>query len=373
MPEIPSLPPVKAEDSPIAAAKWRWRPQFEFDELDRSVLFNDCRFANAERGVAVGLVTNQRKGSTEGYGLLTRNGGEQWTPFKIRDGPLSVFWGAGSALWMVGEDDFWYSPEAGLTWEKLKHPAAGRMIRCHFVNATRGWMFGMGKLFYATGDGGRKWIKVPESESLELNSDYAAWSTMQFISPEIGLLLGNFTPPRRERQRFPDWMSPAEAARRKLTPSTTLAAETRDGGKTWKIQKASAFGNVIRLRVLGTRGLAVYHYSNSFDFPSEVMELDFTTGASKPLFRRKDVLVHDAVPLPEGGAVLAGLAVPAAMAFTPVSRPVTMLWSDNSKDWIRQKVHYRASGRRALLSYIAQSHMWCATDEGMILRLVREG
>jgi hypothetical protein len=83
--------------------------------------------------------------------------------------------------------------------------------------------------------------------------------------------------------------------------------------------------------------------------------------------------VYDAVPLPEGGALLAGFTVPPAMAFLPVSRPLTILWSDNSADWVQQKVHYRASGRRAILSYVSKSHAWCATDEGMILRLVREG
>ncbi len=103
------------------------------------------------------------------------------------------------------------------------------------------------------------------------------------------------------------------------------------------------------------------------------MEVDFTTGTSRPIFRRKDTLVYDAVPLPDGGAVIAGFTVPQTMAFLPVSRPLTILWSDNSKDWVRQKVHYRASGRRAVLSYVSRSHIWCAVDDGMILRLVREG
>lgn len=371
-PEIPALPPIKAEESPGAAAKWRWRPQFEFDEMDRSVVFNDCRFANAERGIAVGLVTNQRNGSTDGYGLLTRNGGGQWTPFKVKDGPLSVHWGAGSTLWMVGEEDLWYSPEAGLTWEKRKLPSAGRMIRCHFVDENRGWVYGLGKQFFSTEDGGRRWQKVPESEDLDLKTEHTSWSAMQFISADVGLLLGNYTPPRRERQRFPDWMNPDEALKRRLTPTTTLAAETRDGGKSWKIQKASAFGTVVRLRTLGARGLIVYHYSNSFDFPSEVMEADFTTGKSRPVFRRRDTLVYDAVPLPGGGAVLAGLTVQPSMAFSPVSRPATVLWSDNLSDWTKQKVHYRAAGRRVVLSYISSTHIWCATDEGMILRLIRE-
>jgi hypothetical protein len=103
------------------------------------------------------------------------------------------------------------------------------------------------------------------------------------------------------------------------------------------------------------------------------MEVDFSTGKSRPIFRRKDILVYDAVPLAGGGAVLAGFTVPPAMAFLPVSRPLTIVWSDNDQDWIRQRVHYRAAGKRAILAAVSSAHMWCATDEGMILKLIREG
>ncbi len=247
--EIPAIPPLRAADSPLSAARGRWRPVYEFDEMDRSVIFNDCRFLSAERGMAAGLVTNNRSGSTDGFAILTRNGGEQWTPVKIKDAPLSVFWGPKAALWMVGEDDLWYSAEAGLTWEKRKLPNGARIIRVYFQDDLHGWAFGLGKHFFVTVDGGRKWTKVPESAALELRDEYSTWTAMQFVSPEVGLLIGNYIPPRRDSQRFPDWMRPEDAATRRLTPTTTLAAETRDGGKTWKIQRASSFGNAVRLRV----------------------------------------------------------------------------------------------------------------------------
>jgi hypothetical protein len=371
--EIPSIPPARASESPLTPAKSRWRPVFEFDEMDRSVVFNDCRFATADRGIAAGLVTNHRSGSTDGYAVLTRNGGEQWTPLKIKDAPLTLFWGPNAALWMVGEEDLWYSAEAGLVWEKRKLPSGARILRVHFLDDQRGWAYGAGKHFFYTGDGGRKWDKVPESASLDLRDEYTSWSALQFITPEVALMVGNFVPPRRDRQRFPDWMNPQDAIGRRLIPTTTLAAETRDGGKTWKIHRSSSFGNVVRLRVSGNRGLLVYHYNNTFEFPSEVMEVDFSTGKSWPIFRRKDILVYDAVPLAGGGAVLAGFTVPPAMAFLPVSRPLTIVWSDNDQDWIRQRVHYRAAGKRAILAAVSSAHMWCATDEGMILKLIREG
>lgn len=370
--EIPEIPPARAADSPLTPARYRWRPVYEFDELDRSVVFNDCRFMSAERGMAAGLVTNHRSGDTEGFAVLTRNGGEQWSPHKIKDNPLSLFWGPGASLWMVGEDDLWFSSEAGLTWEKRKLPSKSRILRVFFLDDQRGWAFGVGKRVFYTEDGGRKWTATPETEALNFQDENTVWASMQFVSKEVGLLIGNYTPPRRDRQRFPDWMNPEDAFRRRLTPTTTLAAETRNGGKTWAIQRASSFGNAVRLRVFGNRGLIVYHYSNNFEFPSEVLDLDFRTGKGVTIFRRKDTLIHDAIPLPEGGAVLAGLSVPPTMAFLPVSRPVTILWSDNNKDWVRQRVHYRASGKRVTLSTVSSSHIWCATDEGMILRLVKE-
>lgn len=369
--EIPAAAPARAADSPLPPARSRWRPVFEFDEMERAVVFNDCRFLGSERGIAAGLVTSLRSGSTAGYAILTRDGGQQWTSLKIKDTPLSLFWGPNAALWMVGEDDLWYSAEAGLVWEKRKLPSAGRILRVHFLDDRRGWAYGIGKHLFYTSDGGRRWEKVAEFAALDLRDEHTSWSALQFITPEIGLLIGNFTPPRRDRQRFPDWMNPAEASRR-LIPTTTLAAETRDGGRTWKIHRSSSFGAAVGLRVAGDRGLIVYHYNNTFEFSSEVMEADFTTGKSWPIFRRKDTLVYDAVPLPGGGAVLAGFSVPPAMAFLPVSRPLTIVWSDNGRDWVRQRVHYRASGKRAMLASATPAHMWCATDEGMILRLIRE-
>lgn len=370
--EIPSIPPARASESPLRPARSRWRPVFEFDEMDRSVVFNDCRFATADRGIAAGLLTNHRSGSTSGYAILTRDGGDQWTTLKVKDSPLALFWGPNAALWMVGEDDLWYSAEAGLVWEKRKLPSGARIIGVHFLDDLRGWAYGLGKHFFHTTDGGRKWAKVPESAALDLPDQYTSWSSLQFITPEAGLMVGNFVPPGRDRQRFPDWMSPEQAIRRRLIPTTTLAAETRDGGKTWKIHRSSSFGNIVRLRVSGNRGLLVYQYNNTFEFPSEVMEVDFTTGKSWPVFRRKDTLISDAVPLAGGGAVLAGFSVPPAMAFLPVSRPLNILWSDDGKEWVRQRVHYRAGGKRALLAAVSPAHMWCATDEGMILKLLRE-
>lgn len=368
--EIPVLPPEAAGRITGLYAGSQWKVQRYVDADDTVALLNDLRFASAERGLAIGSLT--RKESEESQALVTRDGGKNWTAVKLRDFPLSLSLLDESRAFLVGRESLWFTNEGGLSWEKRKLPKDARgklMVRAQFADEKHGWVFGTGKTFYVTSDGGMNWEKVPESAALTLKDDNTGWSWMNQVSPNVALILGHSAAPPRDASRFPDWMMPERATRRALLPGTTVVGETHDGGKTWKMGVASAFGRVTRLRSLGTRGLAVYHYGEGIEFPSEVFALDLSTGGSKPFFRRRELWVHDAVPLNDNGVILAAIEPPGRLRASPIPGRLRIFYTPSGERWFEMKVDYRAAGRRAMLSRVDDTHIWAATDEGTILKL----
>jgi hypothetical protein len=265
-----------------------------------------------------------------------------------------------------------------LTWEKRKLPKLSKdlrqrgaaIIRVSFLDEKVGWAFGGGKVFYATRDGGLTWAPVKESEDIGLKSENTIWMWMTWVSGLAGMLVGHSAAPPRDASRLPDWMVPERAVRRRLTPSTTVVAETRDGGKTWKTSVASTFGRVMRMRSVGPRAMTLFHYGDGLDFPSEVYELNIQTGRSNPLFRRRGIFVHDAVPLGATGALIAAVEPAGQLRSSPIPSKVRVFVTDDSVRWSEMKVDYRAVGRSVVLSRFDDDRIWLATDEGHILRMV---
>jgi hypothetical protein len=277
-----------------------------------------------------------------------------------------------SRAYIVGQEALWFTNEGGAVWQKRKLPkeAKGKpMFRADFVDEKRGWIFGGGKTFFSTEDGGLNWQKVPESAALTLKDENTAWTWMNQVDPKVRMIVGLSASPPREASRFPDWMMPERALRRTVTPSTTVLGESRDAGKTWKMSMTSAFGRVTRLRTLGTRGLAIYHYGDGMEFPSEVYSLDLATGRSGVLFRRRDLWVHDAIPLHDGGAMLAAIEPPGRLRASPIPGRLRIFLTTGAGVWNQMKVDYRASGRRAFFARVDDRDIWVATDEGTILKL----
>ncbi len=368
--EIPVLPPEPAARISGRYAGREWRLQRYVDADETSALLNDLRFASAQRGIAVGNLT--RKEREESQALVTRDGGNTWTAVKLKDFPLSLAVIDESRAFLVCRDSLWFTGEGGVSWEKRKLPKEARrkpMFRAHFSDEKRGWIFGGGKTFFTTSDGGVHWQKVPESAALNLKDENTVWTWMNFVSPQLALIVGFSASPPRDSSRFPDWMMPERAARRALTPSTTVLGESHDGGNTWKMGVTSAFGRVSRLRTLGTRGFVVYHYGDGMEFPSEVYAIDLSTGKSKPFFRRRDLWVHDAVPLHDGGAIVAAIEPPGRLRTSPIPGRLRMFYTPTGERWFEMKVDYHAAGTRAVLSRVDDGNLWVATDEGTILRL----
>lgn len=368
--DIPVLPPQPSSSISGIYAGSRWAVQRYVDADETAAMLNDMRFASPQRGLAVGTLAQKER--EESQALITRDGGKTWTAVKLKDFPISLCVLDESRAFLVGRDALWFTNEGGAVWEKRKLPREARgkpMVRSHFTDEKRGWIFGAGKTIYSTADGGQTWEKMPESAALTLKDDNTIWTWMNFVSPQVALVVGHSAAPPRDASRFPDWMMPERAARRPLTPSTTVLGESRDGGKTWRMGVTSAFGTVTRLRTLGTRGFVIYHYGDGMDFPSEVYAIDLNNGSSKPFFRRRDLWVHDVVPLHDGGAILAAIEPPGRLRSSPVPGRLRIFYSPSGETWFEMKVDYRAAGRRAVLSRVDDRNVWVATDEGTILHL----
>lgn len=364
--EIPARPPERG------AGPWanrRWRMQWMFDEDRRSALLAD--FDCTGGGSAAALLRIEGEGGGENITLVTRNGGSSWVQVPLKDRPVSLCAVDDSNLWLVGEKSLWYSAEGGLEWTKRNlPPRSGKrpVFRVYFLDEKCGWAFGAGKVIHRTGDGGLTWKPVPESEAIGLRDENTAFTWMVFPDRRRGLIAG-FNSPRRDEGPWPEWMAPAPARQPRLQPSTTIVGETHDGGEAWKFSFTSAFGRVMRVRASGNRGLAISHYGENFEFPGEVYFLDFRTGASRPVFRRRDFWVHDGALLPDGSALLAAVQLPGLLRGAPIPGRLRIFHSTDLDRWYEMKVDYRAEGSRAILAAPSAEELWAATDTGCILRL----
>ena len=376
MPEVPAGPIAKGSPAAGRFAGKSWRIQQMVDEDDTAAVMTDIQFASAERGIATGSLN--RKGKEENQAWLTRNGGAKWTPVKLKDFPVSVNMVDESRVFFVGRDALWFSNEGGLVWEKRKLPKLDKAARekgmfvnrVSFTDEKRGWAFGGGKVFQVTSDGGLTWTPVAESEALGLKSENTIWTWMTWVTPKTGMIVGHSASVPKDNSRYPDWMVPERAVRRRLTPSTTMVAETHDGGGKWKMSVASTFGEVTRMRSLGNRALTLFHYGDGLEFPSEVYALDVTTGKNVAFFRRKQIFVQDAVPLTGGGAMVVAVEPPGRLNNSPIPGKIRVFVTPDGLSWSEMKVDYRAVGRHATLARFDDESIWICTDEGTILRMV---
>lgn len=366
LPEIPAAAPARN------AGPWaerRWRIAWLFDEEKRSALLAD--FCAPAPGRAAAVLQIESDFRQQNLALVARNGGAAWTEVPLRDSPLALSAAGESSLWLLGAKSLWHSAEGGLEWTRKNLPKTQRnrpLFRIFFLDEQRGWAFGAGKTFFHTSDGAATWQPVPESSAIGLKDENTAWTSMAFLDPRRGLIAG-FSAPRREAGPWPDWMDPERVRPRRLQPSTTIAGETRDGGRSWKFSYTSAFGRVVRLCAGGGKGLAISHYGEDFEFPGEVYLLDFRSGSSRPVFRRRSVQVHDGALLPDGSAVLAAIEPPGELRSSPVPGRLRIFHSPDCEHWFEMRVDYRAEGRRAFLAAPAPDELWAATDSGCILRL----
>lgn len=360
----------------------RWKVQYFFDELNKTFYIADLSFPSATHGIAVGSIEDDSGGGKARYeAAVTDDGGAHWSMETLHDHPRSIFFLNESTGWMVGDEGIWISADSGHTWKRVgeqKRPdkklgptqPGGLITRLWFLDEQHGFATGLQKSMFETHDAGKSWKPVEEASTPSANPAYASYTQIYFEDAKHGIVAGGSRPPRPGDPHLPSWMEPERAMKRREVPTLTFMIETFDGGATWKVSTAPLFGSLIALRLMGTSGLAVFSFAESFEWPSEVYRMDLANGKSIRTFRQKDRRVVDCA-LFKDRAYLAAVEPPGKLNTLPIPGKVKILASGDLENWSEMDVDYKAVARTLVFAGPDASHQWAATDTGMILHLTQ--
>ena len=344
----------------------RWQLQYSYDEGKSELVLQDMQFPSPNNGIAIGTIEQGK--SRKPVTVTTSDAGAHWNVTRFEENPLSLFFLNDSVGWMVTEKGVWKTQEAGKDWKKLPK-VPGSVWRVYFADENNGWAVCAKKAVLATRDGGRKWEPVAAATEPPGAPERSAYSWIAFATPKYGLITGYNQPVLRWGARFPSWMDPEDALSRRETPHLSYSLVTRDGGKTWRSGSASIVGHVSRFRfsAAGT-GLGLMEFSDSFKYPSEVYQLDWTTGKNHTVFRDKRYAITDIWLANDGTAYIAGIEL-AGQVRSIAPGKVKVFKSADLVKWEEMAVDYRAVSERVVFAGTDPEHLWLATDNGMILRL----
>jgi hypothetical protein len=345
----------------------RWRRLYFYDALESSLVINDFKFLTAQHGVAVGFLVD-KNGKIKPTALVSNDSGAHWSQEPLKEIPVSLFFLNANRGWMVGDKSIWQSGDGGRTWRKLS--PLDDAVRLYFLDDEHGWAVGEQKKVYETTDGGKEWKEVPAAAQPESSPERTVYNWIDFAGSRTGIVTGWTQPAGQGRTSMPEWMSPSSPRFQRETPKVSIFLQTRDGGKSWDPTTGSLFGHVscVRLSLAGF-GLGVIEFSESFEWPSEVFRIDWSTGKSNRVYREKNRLITDIAIPPTGPAYLAGIEKLDKLTDSPVPGKLKVLRSDDLDNWQEMEVDYRATAHRAMVSAIDDRNIWIATDTGIILKL----
>ena len=354
--------------SPLPAQKWQ--VQYFYDKAKTTFQIADLQFPSPTRGIAVGVITNEKE-HQEPTSVVTSDGGAHWQTVAIKEPPVSLFFLNENTGWMVTTKGLWQTSEAGRTWTKLpKIP--NTIIRVHFLDEQHGFAIGSKKTALETHDAGITWQPLDLSATASgENINYTAYTWIDFATPKVGLITGWNNPPNRYGPDLPDWVDPAVTLHQRVPPHITYTVATYVGAQTWKASAGSLFGVVTRVRLHadGT-GLGLIDYGQSFRYPSEVYSIKWPPGTTHTVYRDSKFAVTDIWQASDGTAYLAGIVIKGQLR-SLIPTPVQVLTSKDLKDWKPIPVDYRAEATTAILAAAGDDNLWMATNTGMILKLVR--
>jgi hypothetical protein len=364
-----------------AAHGARWKIQYFYDQLKENFYIEDLEFPSAERGVAVGsIVSEGPEGKVKFVALVTSDGGEHWATVPIKEHPRSLFFLNDSAGWMVTDESIWFTEESGHSWKKVGSqikpnkkvgpaPPGGLITSVWFTDRQNGFAIGLQKSVFETHDSGAKWTPLEEAAKPAAAASHTDYSQI-WMDGKKGIIVGGSRPPRPDDPHLPAWMEPERAVKRREVPTLAILLQTVDGGATWSSSTAPLFGTVASVRLSGDKGLAVFEFNDSFEWPSEVYRIDTTTGASASVFHAADRRVTDASLFSGPRAFLAAVEPPGKLLSVPIPGKVRMLTSTDFTNWTEMDVDYKAVARTVILAGPDADHQWAATDTGIILHLV---
>jgi len=346
--------------SPLAVGA-EWTVSYFYDDAREVLHFTDIAFPSPSRGIAVGTVEDQlgtRK--PRHLAIVTADGGMNWAEVKLDDAPYSLFFLDDSTGWMVTERGIWKTDESGRTWKRLSKHSPGSLLRVWFLDSKHGFAVGLQKTVLETTDGGKNWKPVKAAKETTGNEDFAAYTQIAFLNSQVGLIAGSAIPPTRRG---------FNVAGRQV-PTMTIELQTQDGGLTWKPSSAPLLGEVTGIKLKDETGLLLFTFVNQFEVPSEVYRLNTRGGGTESIFSAPDRRVTD-MELFDGHAFLVAVEPPRlAKEATALPGKIHVLESTDLKDWTEIPVDYRANGAFPVISGPDPQHMFLATDNGMILRLV---
>lgn len=349
----------------LAQAAEHWKIQFFHDKLESSLDLRDLQCPTSRSCVAAGVLQEQ-KGDPKGTAVVTSDGGEHWSYIDLKEIPVSLFFLNHSLGWMVTVKGIWQTDEAGRSWKKLK--SIKGVERVWFQSETHGWAVGYPKAIYETSDGGKEWVKVPVALKPPSPAEQTNYTCISFAGSQTGLIAGNWAPGLTGG--VPAWMDPANERRRFMQRSTTLLLLTRSGGKDWEIINGSSDGYPTRVQLVGPEaGFALFEFPGS-DNPSSLFKLNLKTHVGSPVFQEKGRVARDFAILPGGDAWLATVELAGKSSQVPIPGKLKMLHSQTMTTWLEIPVDYRAVATRPVFSIFDATHIWVATDTGMILKLV---
>ena len=345
---------------PLASAA-EWKVSYFYDNPREVLHFTDLAFLSSDRGIAVGNIEDQlgvRR--PRSVAMVTADGGKNWAQVKLADAPYSLFFLDDSTGWMVTEQGIWKTDESGRTWKRLSKHSPGSLLRVWFLDGKHGFAVGREKTVLESKDGGTSWLPVKAAKDPTGNPDYAVYTEIAFLNNQTGLIAGSAVPPVRR----------GLSASNRQIPTMTIQLQTNDGGVTWKPSAAPLFGQISRLVMRGASGLVLFSFTNQFEVPSEVYRLNTRGGEATSTFRAKDRRVTD-MTIFDGHAFLAAVEPPRlAKQAEGLPGKIHVLESTDLATWREIPVDYRASGAWPKISGADPLHMFVATDNGMILKLV---
>lgn len=356
-----------------AIAADKWNVAYLYDEDQSTLSLRGIEFPSDQRGIAIGTITEN--GRPRHVALITADGGRKWEAIRLKDAPLSLACFTDAVCWVSTTGGVYRTEEGGRTWSKISKTKG--ILKMHFVSAEKGWAAGARKSAWQTVDGGKSWSALPVLGEVKSNPDHSSFQAVA-MQGDVGFIGGNSRPPRKDESPFPDWMVPEDAARRREWPGVMIILETRDAGKSWAVTSNSIFGilTAIRIRPEANGAVALLEYFQSFEYPAEVLGIDFKTGRTSSIFRDKSTAVTDLLVGPAGETMLAGTAV-VGLRGLPIPQKVlfresTQAPTSDTSLWRKHEVDYRATANRVSLARTPGGRYWAVTDTGIILRLDRE-
>ena len=351
----------------VAAAAEKWKINYFYDQPESNFELRGIQFPSDQRGLVYGVITGAKE-KERPLMLITSNGGEKWIEVPLKESPVSLSCIDDSQCWLATDKGIWKTEESGRDWKKLKKQEGIAAI--HFTNSRIGFAAGYPKSVWKTTDGGLTWTSLPAAAKVEASSQTTAFDVIAQNGNDM-MIIGLSRLRRMDGSLYPDWMEPERAASRREWPALTVMLDSRDGGANWNASSASLFGHIVDVKMGEGMGISLIVHEQAFQYPSEVLKIDFKSGKNTPIHFEKDRLITSIHLGKNNNMVIGGIEVLGSFRANPTPSKVRIqqgqLTDSNTVIWMSMPVDYKAVARRVTLASTPSGKLWAVTDTGMIL------